>query len=107
MYESATSCEQKYVPKYIVVRLGDERHLAEAVTGPADSNRDRVPERSHDPDRKSPLVHQMQRVSRVLAVEDDLIAGKAAAACDRKQTPQLLLGNAVHQSPTHARNYGR
>jgi hypothetical protein len=62
--------------------LRHERHHAEAVLRTADADRDSLPERRHDPDREPTLAGQVQRVGRILAVEDDLVARQAAPASD-------------------------
>ena len=79
----------------------DERHLAEALAGPADRDRRGVAERRHDLDREAALADQVQRVTRVVAVEDDLVAREAAPARDLQQLAHLLGRHVLEQPPLH------
>ena len=72
------------------------------VARPADADHRGVAERRHDPDREPALDDQVQRVARIVAMEDDLVTGELAAARHREQPADLFVRDAGEQPPLHA-----
>jgi hypothetical protein len=66
------------------VPLCEEGQLAEMVARSADTDHRGVAERRHDPDREPALDDQVQRVARIVAMKDDLVADELPAARHRE-----------------------
>src|SRR5438067_1817759 len=93
---SATIVAERRAPSSV-----DQRHLAEALAGPAHRDRRRVAQRRHHLNRKTSPDDQMERVPRVVAVEDNLVAREPPPARDLHQLPHLLSRNVLEQPPLH------
>ena len=87
--------------------LVHQRHLAEAVARDRESPIVTVsPSGVMIRDREATLLDQVQRVGRILAVEDDLAAARSVRrARDRDQPPHLLLGHTRDEPPAASPNY--
>ena len=81
--------------------------LFAALAPLAEADRRGVAERRHDPDREAALVHEVQRVCGILAVEDHLVAREAPPARDRDEQAHGLFGDPGHEPPPHARTMSR
>ena len=81
----------------------EERELAEALTRPEHVDENAVPERGQDAGAEASSHDEMQRVGRVVAVEDDLALAEGPAAGDREQPTHVVGRQIGEQRPLHAR----
>ena len=79
----------------------DERQLAERLARPHDGERRGVPELRREADGEPPLRDQVQRVSRIAAVEHDLVAVERPPAGNRQKPPDVFLVEAGEELPVH------
>jgi hypothetical protein len=82
--------------------LGDERHLAEALTRAAHRDRRSVPERRHHADCEAAALDQVHAVPRIVAVEDHLVARETPPARDLQQLAHLLRRHSLQEAPLDA-----
>ena len=80
----------------------EQRDLAEALARPDQAEHHGVAERRVDPHRVAPGVHEVQRVRRVAAVEDDLTTPEDAPAGDLEHPPRVVFGDPGEDRPLHA-----
>jgi hypothetical protein len=84
-----------------------ERNFSKKFTWAEDRQDRRVPNGRADPHREAPGHDQMDRVRRVIVVEDDLPAGERASPCDRQNSLHFGIWDAVEDGPTHPVNLPR
>ena len=78
-----------------------ERELAEGLSRPEDVDEHAVAERREHTRAEAPANDEVQRVGRVVTVEDDLTTREPPPACDREQ-PLHVFGRQVgEQGPLH------
>ncbi len=87
-----------------VARRGrDDRQLPEEVAGSEHADGRDVTERGGHTDRDVTLAHEMERLTRVAFVEDDLVAGEAPAPGGAQERAAILIGEHAEDRPVHAR----
>ena len=80
-----------------------QRQLAEGVARPEDGEHGGIADGSGDPNGEPPAADQVQRVGRIPAVEDDLVAPEGPSSRDRQHPLLCLLGDAGKKPPPHGR----
>ena len=85
------------------VLVGDERELAERLARPADREQRLLSDRRPPRDREPALHHEVERVTRIVLVEDDLATLERPPSRDSEDGLQVVRGDAIQQLPTHRR----
>ena len=78
-----------------------KRQLAEALAGTEDVDEHAVAERRQHAGAEATTDDEMERVGRIVAVEDDLALGERPAAGDREEPTNVLRRQIGEERPLH------